>query len=388
MLYAKNYSLYGYNDINDFKIVKEYLELCSIYKSETTVTTYKSSLKIFYIFYVSYLKENNIKCEDYLIKSIDTKTLEAFINFQINKKLSEDVIITRTAGVKDYLKYLSKNKIIDSQKFLDIFSDLKLPKRKIKSQICIKSNEAMRLIEILKKQKDTFLNRRNILIILLMVNTGIRRKEIAGINPKAINFDDNTITIYKTKNSKPRIVAFSNSIKDIMLNYLKEREEILKKHNRESDNFLIKINGEDLLVNSVSEIFNRFEKHYNFKITCHSLRRGFATDMAENKTDIYLLSKMMGHENINTTASRYIQVFSNTIKEAMNNHPLSKLHLELHSELNSELNLENKYLENKLKNESKKEIMPNIAKGDELIWTINLLTQELNKLSQALDRKS
>lgn len=89
---------------------------------------------------------------------------------------------------------------------------------------------------------------------------------------------------------------------------------------------------------------------------------------------------MMGHENINTTASRYIQVFSNTIKEAMNNHPLSKLHLEL--------NLENKYSENKLKNESKKEIMPNSVKGDELILTINLLTQELNKLSQALNRKS
>lgn len=374
MLYAKNYSLYGYNNINDFNLVKEYLELCSIYKSETTVTTYKSSLKIFYIFYVSYLKENNIKCEEYLIKSFDTKTLEAFINSQINKKLSEDVIITRTAGVKDYLKYLSKNKIIDSQKFLDIFYDLKLPKRKIKSQICIKSNEAMRLIEILKKQKDTFLNRRNILMILLMSNTGIRRKEIAGINPNAINFNDNTITIYKTKNSKPRIVAFSNSIKDTIINYLKDREYILKKHRRESESFLIKSNGEDLLVNSVSEVFNRFEKRYNFKITCHSLRRGFATDMAENKTDIYLLSKMLGHENINTTASRYIQVFSNTIKEAMNNHPLSKLHLKNN-------------FKNKLKSEMEKEMTKDSVNRDELVLRINLLTQELNKLSQELNKE-
>lgn len=363
MLYAENNKLYAYNNINDFNLVKEYLELCSIYKSETTVTTYKSSLKIFYIFYVSYLKENNIKCENHLIKSIDTKTLEAFINFQINKKLSEDVIITRVAGVKDYLKYLSKNKIIDSQKFLDIFDDLKLPKRKIKSQICIKSNEAMRLIEILKKQKDTFINRRNILTILLLSDTGIRRKEIAGINPKAINFNDNTITIFKTKGSKPRIIGFSKCVKSVMLNYLKDREVILKKHNKKSDNLLIKTNGDDLLVTSVSEVFNRFEKKYHFKITCHSLRRGFATDMAENKTDIYLLSKMLGHENIQTTASRYIYIFSNTIKEAMNNHPLSKL--QNNFSWKSELNFEN-------------------TNANQIISKINLLMEEVNNLSKSL----
>lgn len=67
----------------------------------------------------------------------------------------------------------------------------------------------MRLIEILKRQKDTFVNKRNILTILLMSNTGIRRKEIALINPNAIDFENNTIMIYKTKGSKPRIIEFS-----------------------------------------------------------------------------------------------------------------------------------------------------------------------------------
>lgn len=212
MLYAKNDSLNDYNNINDFNLVKEYLDYNSSYKSETSIITYKSCLKVFYEFLISYL--TNID-KDYLAKQIDRKTIEHFINYQAGKKLGEDIIHCRIMVVKDYLKYLAKNKVITMQKFFNIFDDLKMPKPKIKNQICIKSNEAMRLIEILKKQKDTFVNRRNILTILLMSNTGIRRKEIALINPNAIDFENNTIMIYKTKGSKPRIIGFSECIKSI-----------------------------------------------------------------------------------------------------------------------------------------------------------------------------
>lgn len=366
MLYAKNDSLYDYNNINDFNLVKEYLDYNSSYKSETSIITYKSCLKVFYEFLISY--STNID-KDYLAKQIDRKTIEHFINYQADKKLGEDIIHCRVMVLKDYLKYLAKNKIISMQKFFDIFDDLKVPKRRIKNQLCIKSEEVIRFIEKLKNGRDSFSNRRNILMILLLSNTGIRRKEVAYINPSSINFEENTIVIYKTKGSKPRVIGFSNYVKDTLLNYLKERESVLKKYNKKSENLLIKKNGDDLSINSITKMMSKISKEYNFKITCHSLRRGFATDMAENKTDIYLLSKMLGHENINTTASRYIQVFSNTIKEAMNNHPFSKLHLE-----------------NKLKNETGKEIMQNSINRDELILTINLLTQEMNNLSKSLQK--
>lgn len=87
--------------------------------------------------------------------------------------------------------------------------------------------------------------------------------------------------------------------------------------------------------------------------------------MAENKTDIYLLSKIMGHESINTTVSRYIQVLSGAIKEAMNNHPLSKL-----------------------QSSFAKEKMQDTVNKDELICTINLLSQEINRLSKMLEKKA
>ncbi|MDA0039546.1 site-specific integrase [Brachyspira hyodysenteriae] len=86
----------------------------------------------------------------------------------------------------------------------------------------------------------------------------------------------------------------------------------------------IKTNGDPLNINTISTIMHFISKKTNTKVTCHSLRRGFATDMAENGTDIYVISKMLGHQNINTTVSRYIYVLAGMIKEAMENHPFSK----------------------------------------------------------------
>lgn len=323
MLYAENYSLYGYNDIKDFNLIKEYLNYSSAYKSETSIKTYKSCINIFYDFLISY--SNDIDKNEYLIKKVNRKTLEYFITFQKSKNLGNDVINCRVAVVKDYLKYLSKNKIIETKTFFDIFDDLKLPKRILKNQLCRKSKETIEFLVNIKNDANNFYSRRNILMITLMSNTGIRRKEAAGININQINFDDNTITIYKTKGDKPRMISFSDCVKSLLIDYLKERENVLKKHNKKSDSLLIKSNGDKLAIESVSAIMQALSKKYNFKITCHSLRRGFATDMAENKTDIYLISKMLGHADISTTASRYIQVFSSAIKNAMKNHPLSKI---------------------------------------------------------------
>ena len=65
-----------------------------------------------------------------------------------------------------------------------------------------------------------------------MSNTGIRRKELACIDITNININNNTITIYKTKGDKPRIISFSDSIKSKLIEYLKLREERLSRKNK------------------------------------------------------------------------------------------------------------------------------------------------------------
>ncbi len=301
-------------DNNNTNLIIKFIDEIKLYKSETTLVTYSNNIRNFYEFL-----DKNYNTNFYLV---DRKCLENYIEYQVNKKLGADIIHSRITTVKNYFKFLLKNKKITTETFFDMFDELKTPKVTVKNQLLIKAKET---IEITKKiNLNSFSSIRNTVMILLMSNTGIRRKELAHIDINNINLLNNTITIYKTKGDKPRVVSFSEIIKIKLIEYLGLRIDVLKRKKIEHNILFITKNGDPVKVNTISTIMFYVSRESNTKVTCHSLRRGFATDMAECGTDIYVISKMLGHSNINTTVSRYIYVLSSMIKEAMENHPFAK----------------------------------------------------------------
>ena len=334
MLNAEKYNLYDYS--KDVNFILQFADYLSIDKSPSTVKTYKNNIIYFFKFIIKQDNDYSIAAaseKDYhyicstevLYKNINKELLEKYISYQTEHQLSSDIINCRINVVKSYLKFLHKKKIIEAKILIDTFDDIKRPKPIIKEQLVVKANQTLDIIKKIERtSKDSFTNQRNILMMLLMSNTGIRRKETAGIDIRNINLENRTITIYKTKGDKPRIISFSNSIKSKLFEYLKLRKSILKQRKKTHNMLFIKTNGDPLNINTISTIMHFISKKTNIKVTCHSLRRGFATDMAENGTDIYVISKMLGHQNINTTVSRYIYVLAGMIKEAMENHPFAK----------------------------------------------------------------
>lgn len=378
MLNAEKYNLYDYS--KDVNFIIQFADYLSIDKSPTTVKTYKNNIIYFFKFIIK--KDNNYSIfseKDYpyicdtevLYKKINKELLEKYISYQKELQLSSDIINCRINVLKSYLKFLHKKKIIEAKILIETFDDIKRPKPIIKEQLVIKANQTLDIIKKIEKtSKDSFINQRNILMMLLMSNTGIRRKETAGIDIRNINLENKTITIYKTKGSKPRIVVFSDMIKDILINYIKERDEILRKNKiKEQNNLFIKNNGKDLAIETITMIMRVISKKNKVKVTCHSFRRGFATDMAECGTETYLISKIMGHSNINTTTSRYIYVLMNMIKNAMNNHPFNKVN-------------ENKInRDNEIKN-MKNDFQENITN------TLNTIVLKMNELNNRIDKLS
>ncbi|WP_347292566.1 site-specific integrase [uncultured Brachyspira sp.] len=378
MLNAEKYNLYDYS--KDVNFIIQFADYLSIDKSPTTVKTYKNNIIYFFKFIIK--KDNNYSIfseKDYpyicgtevLYKKINKELLEKYISYQKELQLSSDIINCRINVLKSYLKFLHKKKTIEAKILIETFDDIKRPKPIIKEQLVIKANQTLDIIKKIEKtSKDCFTNQRNILMMLLMSNTGIRRKETASIDIRNINLENKTITIYKTKGSKPRIVVFSDMIKDVLIDYITERDEILRKNKiKEQNNLFIKNNGKDLAIETITMIMRVISKKNKVKVTCHSFRRGFATDMAECGTETYLISKIMGHSNINTTTSRYIYVLMNMIKNAMNNHPFNKVN-------------ENKInRDNEIKN-MKNDFQENITN------TLNAIVLKMNELNNRIDKLS
>jgi integrase/recombinase XerD len=127
-------------------------------------------------------------------------------------------------------------------------------------------------------------SRRLLLIIRLLYETGIRSNELLSINKQDIN---NNEIIIKGKGNKERIIYLSLNLKELLYEYI---------NNGHIDGLLFKFKYKNLY-----KMISSLSKYLNKKISPHSFRRGFASYCINRNTNLYTLSQMMGHVDLNTT---------------------------------------------------------------------------------------
>lgn len=140
--------------------------------------------------------------------------------------------------------------------------------------------------------------------IRLMLHAGLRVSELNSIPIQSIQYFDNGITmlISSPKFDKSRLTVVTDQSTITLLNrYLKE------------SHFL----GKNLLFFSPSyirKIFDSAVPYLSFSATPHDARRYYATSIAKQGVPVPLISKLLGHENIQTT-QRYIHIRDMDIRE-------------------------------------------------------------------------
>ena len=165
---------------------------------------------------------------------------------------------------------------------------------------------------------------RNVLLIRLMYQTGMRRSEISELTVDDIDRNNREIKISSNvaKNDKMRVVAFQRSLDVLLSDWLDSghREQWLG--GQEMDYLFISTHGNQLAPESINEVVRKAainaginrELDYEpanggsrWKITSHSLRHGFGHHMVhETDASLYEVSKIMGHSSVKITEETYL----------------------------------------------------------------------------------
>ncbi len=151
-------------------------------------------------------------------------------------------------------------------------------------------------------------------ILEIFLATGIREGELIDIRIKDIDTDMTTIKI-NGKGRKQRWVFLSKVASHALMAYLQTHSDPGQENHlfygRKNYQFKSMSHG------TVNNVFKRILKNAGMengpKITAHSIRRAFATQLAENGVAIHAIRQLLGHSNIATT-SRYINSSSESIK--------------------------------------------------------------------------
>jgi len=220
------------------------------------------------------------------------------------KKATQDYYIIALRG---FLKYLAKRDIetLASEK-------VELGKTQEREVEFLEAEEVKRLLESVGNKN--FCSLRDRAILELLFSTGLRVSEITNLNRENINLKSGEFSV-RGKGGKIRLVFISDSAKNAIVNYISKRKDLdpalfihFKKGSGGGDNKNADTkNKSDLSLRLTPRSIQRIVKKYAIKagivkkVTPHTLRHSFATDLLMNGADIRSVQSMLGHSSITTT---------------------------------------------------------------------------------------
>ena len=154
---------------------------------------------------------------------------------------------------------------------------------------------------------NDYLSIRDRAILTLLFETGIRCLELCYIHESDIHDD---FIIINGKNHKQRVVPITPILRKALLRY-----EVATKNYfalKMTDNYyFLSFRGRQLTVSAVEHIvLRRGEGIEGVRVSPHTCRHFFAQQQVKMGTDLYTISRLLGHENISIT-----QTYLNSLRD-------------------------------------------------------------------------
>jgi len=276
--------------------INQFLEYCQIEKGKSpkTLENYRHYLNRFLKF------TKNIPIEK--ISSQVVRTYRLYLHTLKdghNENLSAKTQNYHLIALRAMLKYLHKNdiKTISPEKIELIKQPSHLPE-------FLEHDEIKQFLSYQPNLKNIS-EVRDYAIINMLFSTGLRVSELAGLNREDVSQIRNEMAI-TGKGGKTRIVFLSAECLEALNQYQKLRRDLNPRlfvsHHRKNNIVT------PLTVRSIQRIIKKIGKITGItkKITPHTLRHSFATDLLINGADLRSVQSLLGHSSITTT-----QIYTN-----------------------------------------------------------------------------
>lgn len=213
-------------------------------------------------------------------------------------------------ALRSFLKFLARHdvKTLPSEQ-------IELPKPVSREVEFLEIDELERLLKMPQQESDGLVALRDRAILELLFSTGLRVSELAGLKIESVNLKRDEFTV-RGKGDKLRAVFLSDSAKTTLSDYLSKRRDtspyLFVSHDRAKSGR----EAGSLTPRSIQRLVERYAKAAGItkRITPHTLRHTFATDLLLAGADIRAVQSLLGHASI-TTTQIYTHITNKTLKD-------------------------------------------------------------------------
>lgn len=259
------------------------------------------------------------------IKNIDTARIYDFLLYTGNVRKNMWASKSRKlSAIKGLFKFLTvKRGYLDENPAANIES----PKHKKTLPKFLSLDESKMLLDAVRNDVESKSRLRDLCMITLFLNCGMRLSELVGLNIQDIDRNLSYIRVVG-KGSKERIIYLNEACQKILSEYLLN-ERLTEKNRKIQDRAVFLSNRDKRISNkTVQAMVYKYldtaglsSKHYSV----HKLRHTAATLMYQSgNVDIRVLKDILGHEQLNTTQI-YTHVSDRNMQNAMNQNPLAQI---------------------------------------------------------------
>lgn len=304
----------------------EYLHSKELGTQTSTLISYSYDLLTFFRYLiVSNPGFKNMDTDKFTIDNITMLVSEDIVEYQRYLELNDTgerhengkrAIARKMSPLRGLFQYLHEHEYIEKNPMTLV----KLPKlKKDKNIIRMNNYEVNAILEAIEygneqmsERQKKFCNRtkqRDLAILTLMLGTGIRVSECAGLDITDVDFKENSFVIVR-KGGGQDVLYFGDDVSTVLSDYIEgERKNIIPEKGHEKALFY-SLQNKRISIDAIENLVKKYAKMVvpNKKITPHKLRSTYGTALYKQTGDIRLVADVLGHENINTTIDYYAAI--------------------------------------------------------------------------------
>lgn len=226
-----------------------------------------------------------------------------------DKSLSPATVQGYVRSLKAFFAWAEREGYIDN----NIMRKIPVPKAPVKIVNTFTHEQFMKLVELC--QRDNGTGQRNLAILLLMFDSGIRVSECRDIELDDVDLENGSIRIKQGKGNKERIIPIGSLVQKSLWKYINHfRPQSLV---AQVTNLFLSDRGLPLTGSGLQQIIKRYGKRAGISgVRCspHTFRHTFARNYLLNGGDIFSLQKILGHSSL-ASVRIYLNLFAIDVKK-------------------------------------------------------------------------
>lgn len=175
---------------------------------------------------------------------------------------------------------------------------IKTPRINSKSHRAVSEEETIKILKVIPS--NTFLSLRNLVIVRLLWDTGMRVSELTDLDITQIDEHRHSTVIITKKTGKKRMIIWSKETHRLLLKYISLRMK-LEQLNGASALFIGRDGNKAWSLRITKRTVERIVKYYvdragiSERITPHSFRHGWAHKRRDNNAPLAFIQRGLGH---------------------------------------------------------------------------------------------